>query len=342
MAELQALEKIQHDKLLTQFGETKGEEYFRDYLHARRVIFDEIAPEIKAIEPALTDHGPKHLNNVLYNAHKLLGEEVDNLTGIELYVLCVGILFHDVGNIEGRKGHNTKISKVHEHVRCGASANYRREKDIIMRVAEAHCGHTPDDSKDTLKPLPPTMELHGESVRVPEIAALIRLADELAEGPQRTSCFMQHTQKYPKDSVIHHKYASSISEIAVNRNSKRIALTLDINLTTSETGDISFDEEVALYTFLEYSFGRIMKLDEERRFTKHYSDWLSPFKSTSVSFCFWLDSERLDLDLDALVMSDLTIPGSDTRPLSSFDPKYTVENIVKTLNRFAPKGADKP
>lgn len=340
MAQLQALEKIQQQALLSQFGETKGEEYFQDYLYARKVIFDEIAPEIKAIEPTLTDHGPKHLDNVLYNAHKLLGEAVGELTGIELYVLCVGILFHDVGNIEGRTGHNTKISKVHEYVRKRATSSYRREKDIVMRLAEAHCGHTPTGSKDTLKPMPATLELHGESVRVPEIAALIRLADELAEGPQRTSCFMQDEGKYPKESVIHHKYASSISEIAINRNNKRIALTLDINLTTAETGDITFDVEVSLGAFLEYSFGRIMKLDEERRFTKHYSDWLSPFKSTSVSFCFWLDGERLDLDLDALVMSDLTVPGSDTRPLSDFDPKYTVENIVASLGSFAPKGEE--
>ena len=338
MAQLQALEKIQHEKLVAQFGEAKGEEYFQDYMYARRVIFDEIAPEIIAIEPALTDHGPKHLDNVLLNAHKLLGDTVANLTGIELYVLCVGILFHDVGNIEGRIGHNSKISKVHEYVRKGAPAIFRREKDIVMRVAEAHCGHTPEGSNDTLKPMPPTMELHGESVRVPEIAALIRLADELAEGPQRTSFFMHCAGRYPRENVIHHKYALSISEIAINRNSKRIALTLDINLTTTDTGNISFDEEVSLDTFLEYSFRRIMKLDEERRFTKHYSDWLSPFKSTSVSFCFWLDGERLDLDLDALIMSDLSVPGSDTRSLSDFDPKYTVDNIVATLGGFAPRG----
>ena len=337
MGHLQALEKIQCEKLKNHFGEAKGLEHFGDYTSARKVVIDEIAPEIKAIEPSLTDHGPKHIDNVLHNAYKLIGEEAENLTAIELHVLCIGILFHDVGNIEGRTSHNKKLSKVHDFVRNGATT-YRREKDIIMRVADAHCGYTPSGSRDTLKLVPATMELHGECVRASEIAALIRLADELAEGPQRTSRYMQKEGKYPHESLIHHKYASSITEIVINRNSNRIALTLDINLCTTDAGELFFDENVALEDFLSYSFERIIKLDQERRYTKHYSNWLSSFKSTSVSFCFWLDSERLDLGLNAVVMSDLTIPGEDTRTLQDYDNKYTVANLISILMSCTPKG----
>lgn len=89
------------------------------YVQARTVLLDDVYQEIRSSEPSLTDHGPEHVQNVLENVFKLLGHDIDYFRPIEHYVLGLGVLFHDVGNLHGRKEHNKRIGQFYDHVRGG-------------------------------------------------------------------------------------------------------------------------------------------------------------------------------------------------------------------------------
>ena len=86
---------------------------------ARTALLDNILDEIRRQEPCLTDHGPEHVSDVLTKASQLLQDSPDYFSAIELYVLGLGILFHDVGNLEGRLEHNRRIAKYYDFVRPG-------------------------------------------------------------------------------------------------------------------------------------------------------------------------------------------------------------------------------
>ena len=69
-----------------------------------------------------------------------------------MYCLGMFILFHDVGNVFGREGHQNKVAKVFDRIR-GKNASLRREKTMVVRATCAHTGTARDGSRDTLKDL---------------------------------------------------------------------------------------------------------------------------------------------------------------------------------------------
>lgn len=107
----QKIEKHLKEILTLEF-EAKAEDYISLYITARKYIVEEVLKEIKGIEPSLTDHSADHVANVMERAWDLIEDQQDRFSGIEIYLLCLIILFHDVGNIEGRGGHNKKIAEI--------------------------------------------------------------------------------------------------------------------------------------------------------------------------------------------------------------------------------------
>jgi hypothetical protein len=80
-----------------------------------------------------------------------------------------------------------------------------------------------------------------------------------------------------------------------------------------------------------------VKLDQERRYNKHYCSWLSNFKRTSATFNFWWKSELLELGIEPLELSDLVVPGDEQKQVVEIDNDYAESNIVslimKTISR---------
>src|SRR5262245_23527825 len=113
-------------------GGTRGDALFADYLSARKVLLEDLLNEIRGTEPHLTDHGPDHVHNVLENAEALLPTDGDHFNSRELYLLALAILFHDVGNIEGRSQHNQRVSKFYDHARPGAPERWAHEKRLVV------------------------------------------------------------------------------------------------------------------------------------------------------------------------------------------------------------------
>ena len=138
-----------HLALNSQFGDEIGQIHFSKYISARNYLVDNIYEEIKGSEPSLSDHGPKHIHNVLNNAKELLSEEISTLTGMELYCLCLMILFHDVGNLEGRKNHNRNVTEIYNKVR-NKDPKFNHKRRVIIKCDEAHCVKTKKGDSDRL------------------------------------------------------------------------------------------------------------------------------------------------------------------------------------------------
>jgi hypothetical protein len=306
----------------------EGTQHFANYIAARQRLVEEILPEIKAIENSLTDHGERHIGNVLDNIYELIGKDIKRVTLMEHYFLCLLALFHDVGNIHGRKGHYKKnvIFEIYGYVR-GNDPKFDDEKNLVAEVASKHSGKATDDSFDTIKELSANEEgLWGKGVNLRKCAAVLRFADELAEGIQRTSNFMSQYHKYDSDAEIHHKYAKCFS-MYIGKNENRIALTYKIKIDTSNKK--IWDETKEL---LEYIYHRIIKLNNERLYNKYYAEILSNFKRVEVVLNFIVDEIPIIIGLKQLVLTDLIIPGEeDIKDIAKNDKEYTIDEIIQKI-----------
>ena len=332
MWDIRNIERITEKALIEELGGSNGQQRFAQYLDARRILVEDVLEEIKRTQQGLTDHGPKHIQDVLDKAEELLGSEENirkNLRGTDLYCLILSILFHDVGNIYDRREHQRRISQVYDHVRQQHSE--KTEKLIVLTAVEAHCGETADGSKDTLKDVPETSHLCGRQVKLRTIASVLRLSDELAEGRQRTSIFMQQIKGYPSDSEIYHEY-SKITTVFVDRSNERITLTYNIELNT-EAGKFDGDKEKYYKALIEFTYGRIMKLNQERQYVRHYCDILSVFKKTTVAFNFWINGELADLGLMEAKLTDVVIPGEHHKDFSNYHSCYAIPNLMERIKK---------
>ena len=329
------IEKAMQSRLLSGnvISTSLGQSLWGGYLVARHRLVEEILTEIKAIEGSLTDHGPAHIVNVLENMHSLLEKDYERIDDIELYVLCLLALFHDVGNIHGRKGHYDRnvIYKIYDYVR-NSDSRYDAEKVIVAQLASAHSGKASDGSHDTINELSnQKIGFYNKGIDGRKLSAILRLADELAEGPQRTSNFMLIHHKYKTKSEIFHKYAKC-KYVFIDKGNDRIALTYRLKLTT-KNGKLSSTDINETKELLEYIYMRILKVNQERLYNKFYCNILTAFKILSVSIEFEIDGKPIDLNLKDLIITDLQVPGEKHKLITEYDKSYEVSKIISALKK---------
>lgn len=130
----------------------------------------------------------------------------------------------------------------------------------------------------------------------------------MAEGPQRTSAFMQEECKFSTDSEIYHKYASC-THIKIDSQNQRISISYEFNI---ETGSDVDENEVKrkLEELLLFTYARISKLNQERKYYNYYIRISKPIREVQIIFNFQKDDYDIDFKLEPLLLNDLTIPGS--------------------------------
>ena len=133
---------------------------------------------------------------------------------------------------------------------------------------------------------------------------------------------------------MYHEYASS-TNILIDRRNGRIILTYEITIKVDGTDE---DRRTHLSTFLDFVYKRILKLNQERQYARHYSELLSPFKSTEVTFNFHCDGDILETDLMPLKLTDIVVPGDHTKYVVERDPSYAIEGLVTDLLSKCPGG----
>ena len=247
-----------------------------------------------------------------------------------------GVLFHDVGNLEGRSEHNRRVARFYDFVRKGAQ--FAQEKSLVVQISQAHSGKTPTGSRNTLVDVPQSSHLDGSPVRTREIAAIIRFADELAEGPQRTSQYLRETGNYAPDSISYHDYASA-TNMCIDCGNGRIAVTYQFEVSLQAGLEKELER---IRSLLKFTYGRLGKMDLERRYARfHCVKPLLPFREISVRLDIQIDGQFLDLGLETII-SDAVNLDRPTEPLfernSSWDADVVVNQLREEANRRAKSG----
>ena len=203
--------------------------------HKRKDIF-ELADTIGVINKDLTDHSPKHIQNVVNNCGKLI--DINSLNPIEHYLLLLCAYFHDLGNHYGRKEHQHYAGKCFAKIYKGDMGEtiIMRLKQMVTDICQAHCGEASDKTTNTLKYVNREDYIFENTVRLQALAAVLRFADELAEGRQRTNKFLNEAGVIDPESSIYHVYADS-THIAIDSNQKRINLNYTVTLKNNVISD---------------------------------------------------------------------------------------------------------
>lgn len=244
-------------------------------------------------------------------------------------MLFMSILFHDVGNIAGRKDHHKRVSEVYDFV-FGSQQKLEQEKYIVTTIARAHTGRAADNSADTLKDVAEQAYFEGKSIRQRTLAAIVRFADELAEGRQRTCGYLlEMSNKFYEKSVLYHRYAQ-MTTISIDRSRGRIAIDYFPDIADLES-ERQFLGDDPLRSWLEFAYARICKLDQERKYARHYCELLAPFGQISVQFRFLHSGSDLELKLSPLVLSDLVVPGQQDRKIHEWNDEYRLEGLMDRI-----------
>lgn len=338
------IENLTEEKLKDDLDDAQAKARFGHYTTARKNLLVNLFSEIGKLQPDLTDHGSLHIKDVLDNAFELLGDDIGNLKSMELYCLTMSILFHDVGNFFDRDKHRKLISPIYDKARPSDGGNEdAEEKRIILSICEAHCGkHADGTNINTLQDVIDRGRLERQTIRPNILAPILRLADELAEGEQRTSYYMIKRHSYSEENMIYHKYANS-TKVDIDRIEGRICLTYNIKLNLSKSstnpGIISLEE---LDEFLPFIYGRAFKLNQERQYAKHYCNLLDPFKRTTVTINFTSHEESdfggyhgrpLSVPLEPVVMSDLIVPGDKAKSFVEYDEAYEPKTLINSVDK---------
>ncbi len=192
-----------------------------------------------ASEPGiyLTDHGPKHIEMVMKRASFLVrtSESLASDGGkqpfyrpclgpYEVFLLILCIHFHDVGNMYGRQDHEKRVLDVMDRI-PGITALPQWERIMIARIAMCH-GGTIEGDKDTIQRLEGgERKSSNVSYRPQLIAAVLRLADELADESSRADDFgLQEPDKLPAGCLIFHSYAAALHSVSIKPESSEVVL----------------------------------------------------------------------------------------------------------------------
>jgi len=203
-----------------------GKNYINTYEEFKNKFDTEVHPEIKSkileIEKDgyYNDHGVDHIKMVIERATRLLntlnttfskGEEGYYVSPYELFILLMSIQLHDAGHlISPRSQHAEKGKELLAKFDSGKVLS-TAERLHIGNIAKAHGG-----KKDPISNLPLEEDLSHQRIRPRFLAAILRLADELAEDKTRASNFLLNIGNIAPTSEIFHRYSASLESVSIS------------------------------------------------------------------------------------------------------------------------------
>ena len=229
--------------------------------------------------PFYTDHGTKHINRILILLNDLLQPHLLNegeiapqstrtasadllskkLNAYEIYLLLCAVIWHDIGNLYGRKEHNKKIFKLFR--RAKGFLHDKKSSEWIQNICEAHSGDKAVDKIDC-----ETM-YEKDFIFYPRfLAALLRFCDELDETKERIGeCVYDQV---PKQQRIYWFFCKCNDSIHVERddqdNAKIVVIgSMDKSSLKSEFTKNNGRTTIKVLGIEEY-ITRINKINAER------------------------------------------------------------------------------
>ncbi|GAB6013077.1 HD domain-containing protein [Viscerimonas tarda] len=199
---------------------------FKDFLD--REIHPHIGTVMSRENPVifLNDHSAKHVDMVIEKAsYLLLGlEESIAISPYETFMLLTAIQIHDAGHIvnANRDTHAEDSKKLVQELDNKNITTW--EKKIILDIAKAHSG------KDDLIGKQKLSDGNGvDKIRYRLLSAILRMADELADGRARAANYLLSEGRIPPSSEIYHAFSSCLEKFNVSAESHEITMIFSLN-----------------------------------------------------------------------------------------------------------------
>lgn len=276
-----------------------------------------------------TRHDMSHVDDVIDAAGRLLGygsnvadSLFEALSPYEIYVLLFAILLHDAGNARQREEHEKQPRSI--IARMGALPRLLpTELRLIAMIAEAHGGHTPEGSKDTIRNLIPedVINIGPLSIRARMLAAVLRLADELSENPHRADPQALVEPYNPPQSAIHNVYCTVI-DTRIEYSARTIYLSFSLRRGHLEEEFVLGPRSRKRILLVDYIAGRVEKYNRERQYCSRFM-WPLVYDRIRVKLEIYNQDDVL-LEKLSLELADEGYPNA-TRPLRTYEPRFDGE-----------------
>lgn len=193
-----------------------SDDYVARYKIIRDFMNNHIHAEIKSVvvkkipETYLNDHGEKHIRKVIEKASEILANKFDLFSPYEVFFLLIAIQIHDAGHIiNGRDEHAKSAQLIINKI--GKESISKIEKKYISQIAKSHSG-----KNDPIGDLNEDQYVNNELINLKRIAAVVRLADELADDTTRASSFLLDNNLINDQSKIFHHYSQCLNSCVVD------------------------------------------------------------------------------------------------------------------------------
>lgn len=218
----------------------------------------------------LNNHGEEHIEQVIQRAENIVYNfKGKSLTEFEVFILLCAIHIHDIGNVLGRKEHERNLNQIFDgHVKDIITDT--PERRVIKSIAMSHGGKNMDGSKDTISRLNQTEDLLGEKIRPRLLAAILRLADELADDSTRKSTGALELGIVGEVSLIFQEYSRVLHTVKIEKNENgdcEISLVFELEIADlSKVYKMGHDEKY----LLDEIYDRTLKMERERRYCQKF------------------------------------------------------------------------
>jgi hypothetical protein len=207
---------------LREAQERSDKPFFSKYDVLKRQLLTADYSHWAAKFPGGNDHGPGHVERVLEKLDGLLGDR-QVITGYELFLTMMAILYHDVGILGGREEHSATSATFIQEERNDYIIDVH-DRDVIAAAVYAHSSSR--DIEEATRALSTRESIGNETVRPQMIAALVRLADELDEDFNRANPTVAKRLSIPTESQFYWEFCQRIRAILPHSESRTIEVTV--------------------------------------------------------------------------------------------------------------------
>jgi hypothetical protein len=229
--------------------------YLATYLKIVDMYKIQISGFVPIQHPFFNDHGVGHAERVIEYLDKLLEEEKNYLSKLEVFILLTAAWLHDIGMMinvkDGKTLSNTEIRQYHHEL----SRIFIRQHYQILGLPNRHIGYALADicycHRRTVKiesifTKREPFEFLGDSFRPRFLSALLRIADSMDCDARRAPELITNViMKLPEKSRKHWLVCQSISGVDVSKQDS--ALIVDGSYTSSSEKKLLKEKVLDLY-----------------------------------------------------------------------------------------------
>lgn len=208
----------------------------------------------KLIFPDFTDHTELHSLNIIDFCNRLIGDQIDKLNADEIYVLLLGCYFHDTGmgvshndfeefskqidfgnyfETHSQDNYPEIVRNFHQEFSGLFLKKYAKffefpSDEHLFAIIQISRGHRKTDLNDR-KEYPLALQLsNGNTICLPYLAALVRLADEIDVTASRNSKAIYDINKIVKEiDLIEFMKHDAVRALEVNEKEFIMTISTD-------------------------------------------------------------------------------------------------------------------